>query len=186
MTRIYTKTGDLGETGLFGGGRVPKNDARVDAYGEVDELNAVVGLARSTGPDSELDGHLQRIQNELFTVGAVLATPRDSKAAGHIPEVQEAWIRAMESQMDAYAAVLPPLTQFILPGGGPTASALHLARTVCRRAERRVVPLAREGVVPADVVIYLNRLSDWLFMAARMANHRAGVPDVSWAVPSKG
>lgn len=184
MTRIYTKTGDLGETGLFGGGRVLKSDARVDSYGEVDELNAFIGLARASKPPAALDEMLARIQNELFTVGAVLATPKDTKASAHIPQVEDAWVERLEAQMDAFTAELPPLTQFILPGGGPTASALHVARTVCRRAERRVVPLARAGEVAANVVVYLNRLSDWCFTAARFANAQAGVPDVTWQVPA--
>jgi len=183
MTRIYTKTGDTGETGLFGGGRVGKDDPRVDAYGEVDELNAFLGLAR---PELEprLDALCQRLQDELFTVGAVLATPQGSKAEASIPKVQESWIAAMEQAIDAFDLELSPMTHFILPGGSKGSAALQVARTVCRRAERRVVPLFRAGKVDGVVIIYLNRLSDLLFTMARVANQRAGVPDVKW-IPQK-
>ncbi len=180
---IYTKTGDQGETGLFGGGRVAKDDARVDAYGEVDELNAAMGVARSAGLQAELEAHAARIQDELFTVGAVLATPAGTKADAHIPHVNPAWAAQMERAIDAFDQQLAPLSQFILPGGSAGASALHLARTICRRAERRVVTLHREGKVAVDVVVYLNRLSDFLFTLARAANQRAGVPDVPWTPP---
>jgi cob(I)alamin adenosyltransferase len=185
MTRIYTKTGDAGETGLFGGGRVPKDDDRVDAYGEVDELNAALGLARSMGVPPELEALLATLQDQLFTVGAALATPRETKASAYIPPLKAEWIADMERHLDAFAEALPPLTSFILPGGSKAASALHLARTVCRRAERRVVPLMRAGEVDAQIVVFLNRLSDLLFSSARMANLRAGVQDVAW-VPRKG
>jgi len=184
MTRIYTKTGDTGETGLFGGGRVGKDDARVDAYGEVDELNACLGLARSLELDPRMDALCQRLQDELFTVGAVLATPQGTKAEAHIPKVKPEWVTAMEQAIDAFDTELSAMTHFILPGGTKAASALHVARTVCRRAERRVVPLFRAGKVDGLVVTYLNRLSDLLFTMARAANHRAGVPDVKW-IPQK-
>jgi cob(I)alamin adenosyltransferase len=178
--KIYTKTGDAGETGLFGGGRVSKDDERVDAYGEVDELNAVLGLARGFSPPGELDGLLQRLQDQLFTVGSVLATPMGTKAAAHIPQIHPEWVEAMEKAIDGFETELPKMTHFILPGGSQASAALHLARTVCRRAERRVVPLLREGKVPPEVGVFLNRLSDLLFVMARVANHRAGVPDVKW------
>jgi cob(I)alamin adenosyltransferase len=181
--KIYTKTGDAGETGLFGGGRVGKDNPRVDAYGEVDELNATLGVARAAGVGA-LDGMCQQLQDQLFTVGAVLATPQGSKADAHIPHVKAAWILEMEKAMDALDGELPKMTHFILPGGTPGSAALHLARTVCRRAERKVVPLMREGLVDAAVVQFLNRLSDFLFMAARAVNHRAGVEDVKW-LPEK-
>src|SRR3954464_12121507 len=135
MTRIYTKTGDAGETGLFGGGRVGKDDARVDAYGEVDELNACIGLARSTGLHPELDALAGRLQDQLFTVGAELATPPASKAAAAIPHIRPEWVTEMEKAIDAADKEMPALTQFILPGGTASACALHVARTVCRRAE---------------------------------------------------
>jgi cob(I)alamin adenosyltransferase len=187
MTRIYTKTGDQGETGLFGGGRVAKDDERVDAYGEVDELNAALGLARSFARAlqnvPELDQQLQTLQEQLFTVGAVLATPRESAADGHIPHVRPEWITSMEARMDALDRVLPPLTHFVLPGGTDAASALHLARTICRRAERRVIPLHRSGHAPPELLVYLNRLSDLLFTLSRWCNQLAGRADVLWIPP---
>jgi cob(I)alamin adenosyltransferase len=185
MAPIYTKTGDSGETGLFGGGRVGKDDARVDAYGEVDELNAAIGIARSMGLDPELDDLAQAIQDQLFTVGSVLATPRGSKAESVIPKVEPAWVADMESAIDRFDREIPPLRNFILPGGTRAAAALHFARTVCRRAERRVVPLCRSGAVESLVVMYLNRLSDLLFTLARVSNHRAGVKDVVWNPPKR-
>lgn len=180
---IYTKTGDTGETGLFGGGRVGKDDSRVDAYGEVDELNACIGLARSAGLEKELDALAQRLQDQLFTVGAILATPSSSKAASAIPQLQPSWVSDMEKAIDAADREMPPLSQFILPHGTPGASALHVARTVCRRAERRVVPLVRAGRAEMPVVTYLNRLSDLLFTMARLQNHRSGVKDTPWNPP---
>ncbi len=180
---IYTKTGDEGQTGLFGGGRVSKDDPRVDAYGEVDELNAALGVARATGLPPDVEAHARVLQDQLFTVGAVLATPAGTKADAHIPHVQPGWALAMEAAIDGYDRELPPLRQFILPGGSAAASALHLARTVCRRAERRVVALRRAEQVAPEVVVYLNRLSDFLFTLARAANLRAGIPDVPWTPP---
>ncbi|MFP2963597.1 cob(I)yrinic acid a,c-diamide adenosyltransferase [Myxococcus sp. 1LA] len=182
--KIYTKSGDAGETGLFGGGRVAKDDVRVDAYGEVDELNATLGLVRSFEGPTDVDALLHRLQDQLFTVGAVLATPEGTKASAHIPELKPEWAEDMERVIDGFEAELSPMTHFILPGGTQAASALHLARTVCRRAERRTVPLLREGKIPKAVVVYLNRLSDLLFVLARVANHRAGVEDVKW-IPEK-
>ena len=182
--KIYTKTGDAGETGLFGGGRVAKDDERVDAYGEVDELNATLGLARGFQMPLDMDALLHRLQDQLFTLGAVLATPADTKASAHIPELKAEWAADMERAIDSFETELPPMTHFVLPGGTQAAAALHLARTVCRRAERRSVPLLREGKIPQAVVVYLNRLSDLLFVMARLANHRAGVPDVKW-IPEK-
>jgi cob(I)alamin adenosyltransferase len=181
--KIYTKTGDAGETGLFGGGRVGKDSPRVAAYGEVDELNATLGVARAAGVGA-LDGLCQTLQEQLFTVGAVLATPRGTKADAHIPHVKPEWIAQMEAAMDALDTELPKMTHFILPGGTAGAAALHHSRTVCRRAERKAVPLVRDGTVDALVVQFLNRLSDLLFMLARAVNHRAGVEDVKW-VPEK-
>ena len=183
--KIYTKTGDGGETSLFGGGRVPKDDARVEAYGAVDELNAALGVARSLAPVPEIDGELARIQAELFAVGAELATPVDARARGGLPGVRGEWAEALERQMDRWDAELPPLTAFILPGGTPVAAALHVARATCRRAERRAVALAHLAHIDPAVVIYLNRLSDFLFEAARAANLRAGVAETPW-LPRKG
>ena len=177
--KIYTKTGDTGETGLFGGGRVPKDSPRVMAYGEVDELNATLGVARAAGVGA-LDGLCETLQQRLFTVGAVLATPQGSKADAHIPHVKTVWIEEMEAAMDALDAELPKMTHFILPGGTAGSAALHFSRTVCRRAERTVVPLVREGTVDSAVLRFLNRLSDLLFMMARAVNHRVAVEDVKW------
>jgi cob(I)alamin adenosyltransferase len=178
--KIYTKTGDGGDTGLFGGPRVRKDDARVEAYGDVDELNAAVGAARALVEDPEIDRQLARIQEELFCVGAELATPHDARAHSAIPPVDAAWIERLEAAMDAWEGELAPLTRFVLPGGTRTAAALHLARTVCRRAERRVVSVAAEVEVDAQVLAYLNRLSDFLFVAARLANHRAHREEPQW------
>jgi cob(I)alamin adenosyltransferase len=183
--KIYTKTGDGGETSLFGGGRVPKDDARVEAYGAVDELNAAIGLARALRPVPEIDADLSRIQAELFAVGAELATPHDARAHGSIPGVRVEWAEALEQQMDRWDEQLPPLTAFVLPGGSPVAAALHVARATCRRAERRAVALSHLTHIDPTVVVYLNRLSDFLFEAARAANLRAGVAETLWQ-PRKG
>jgi cob(I)alamin adenosyltransferase len=182
--KIYTKTGDTGKTGLFGGGRVRKDSVRVDAYGEVDELNATLGLARTLSMPTDLEALLHRLQDQLFTVGAVLATPAGTKASAHIPTLKPEWVTDMEKAIDTFETELSPMTHFILPGGSQGAAALHLARTVCRRAERRVVAAVREGEAPQEVVVFLNRLSDLLFTMARVANHRVGVEDVKW-IPEK-
>jgi cob(I)alamin adenosyltransferase len=178
--KIYTKSGDAGETSLFDNSRVSKADARVDAYGEVDELNAALGAARAAGVDDDLRALLESIQKELFAVGARLADP-SSRIAGRITKaaVTEAAVTRLEEAIDTLDAELPPLTKFILPGGSPAGAQLHLARTVCRRAERRVIALGTDAVEPL-VVIYLNRLSDLLFVMARAANRRAGTAEVEW------
>ena len=184
--KIYTKTGDRGETGLFGGGRVAKDHVRVDAYGEVDELNSTLGLAivhLEAAGEGELATGLRQVQADLFTVGAVLATPAPEdggRESSYIPALDPARVEALERLIDAADAELEPLKSFILPGGSPAAAVLHLARTVCRRAERRVVGLAREARVGEEHLVYLNRLSDLLFTLARLANRRAGIPDVPW------
>jgi cob(I)alamin adenosyltransferase len=183
--KIYTKTGDGGETSLFGGGRVPKDDARVEAYGAVDELNAAVGVTRSLSPDPEIEADLARIQSELFSVGAELATPHETKAHDAIPAVDAGWALALERQMDRWDEELPPLTSFVLPGGSRLAAALHVARATCRRAERRAVALSHLAAIDPAVVVYLNRLSDFLFEAARIANLRAGVAETPWQ-PRRG
>jgi cob(I)alamin adenosyltransferase len=180
--RIYTKTGDQGETGLFGGERVPKDHRRVAAYGDVDELNAALGLARAAEPVDFEDALLQAIQRDLFTIGAELATPdpaRLAKALGG-PPLSAGEVTALEQAIDRLEDGLPPLTAFILPGGAPKGAAFHVARTVCRRAERTVVGLARETPVSAAIRHYLNRLSDLLFVLARAANARAGAGDLPW------
>lgn len=178
--KLYTRTGDQGETGLFDGTRVPKSDPRVDAYGEVDELNAVIGVARATGLDGDLDEMLGQVQRDLFALGARLADP-GGKIATRVEKVDldAADIRRLEEWIDRLDAALPPLRRFILPGGSPAGAALHLARAVCRRAERRIVALGSGAVAPA-LVTYINRLSDFLFVIARTANHRAGVAEREW------
>ena len=177
--KIYTRTGDSGETSLFDGTRARKNDARVDAYGEVDELNAWLGFVRASQPDAIVDEALQLIQRDLFALGAQLADPADKLA----PRVTKAVIAdddvtRLEALIDRLEEGLPPLRRFILAGGTPAGAALHVARTVCRRAERRMVALDP----PIDLVLirYINRLSDLLFVLARVANHRGGVAETEW------
>lgn len=180
--KIYTKTGDGGDTALFGGGRVPKDHIRVEAYGDVDELNAVLGMARAVEAMPRIDEVLVPVQRDLFGIGALLATPDLEKMHGHLEKarIDADRIRELEHAIDEADRELEPLRSFILPGGSPKASALHLARTVCRRAERRVVHLAHETEIPELVIVYLNRLSDLLFMLARVANRRAGAGEVTW------
>ncbi len=180
--KIYTKTGDAGSTGLFGGGRVPKDDARVEAYGDVDELNAFVGMARSVEMMPRIDEVLVPVQRDLFAIGALLATPDREKMAQHLSKamIDEGRIAELERAIDDAEAELEPLAAFIIPGGTPKSAALHVARTVCRRAERRVVRLQHDVELPALAVIYLNRLSDLLFTLARLANRRAGAGEVTW------
>lgn len=181
--KIYTKTGDSGITSLMGGGRVPKDHIRVAAYGDVDETNAAIGLARVTAPEDFESALLAAIQHDLFTIGGALATPEPDrlKQAQRDKVVVEAGrVAALEAAIDAADLELPALTAFVLPGGTPKAAAFHLARTVCRRAERNIVHLGRTDAVPSDIIVYLNRLSDLLFTLARLANHRAGVADVTW------
>ncbi len=178
--KIYTRTGDTGETGLFDGTRVPKSDARVDAYGEIDELNAVLGVARGAGVDPEVDEILVHLQRDLFALGARLADParriadRVTKATLTAEDVTR-----LENWIDRFEEALPPLRRFILPGGSTPGAMLHLARTVCRRAERRIVGLGRDAVDPV-LVTYVNRLSDLLFVVARAVNQRAGVSETPW------
>lgn len=180
--KIYTKTGDTGETGLFGGGRVPKHHPRVSAYGDVDELNSALGVVRATAPVAFQDELLQSIQRDLFSLGGHLATPHPEKVRKALEkaELSPERITAFEQAIDQADHELPPLRAFILPAGTPKAAALHLARTVCRRAERSVVALAEAEEVPALFLAYLNRLSDLLFTLARLANHREGTGDVTW------
>jgi len=182
--KIYTKTGDRGDTGLFGGGRVSKHHPRVEAYGDVDELNATIGLARSIEMMPRIDEVLVPIQRDLFAIGALLATPDREKMKQHLDKarIDEQRIAELERAIDDGDAELEPLRAFIIPGGTPKAAALHVARTVCRRAERRVVQLQGENdtEIPPLAVIYLNRLSDLLFTLARVANRRAGAGEVTW------
>ena len=178
--KIYTKTGDRGETGLFGGARVKKSDPRVEAYGDVDELNSVLGVVRLERFDDEVDALLVRSQSALFDLGAELATAPDKRDKLMSVPVDEAAVEELEGAIDAADAELEPLKTFVLPGGSRAAAQLHLARCVCRRAERRVVALSAEQPVRGEIVRYLNRLSDLLFTWARLANHRAKVEDVPW------
>lgn len=177
--KIYTKTGDAGDTGLFGGARVSKADPRVEAYGDVDELNAHLGVARARGLDGDVDELLALIQAKLFDLGAELASAPGSKAST-MPRVSEDDVTHLEQAIDRFEAELEPLKSFILPGGTPAAAALHVCRTVARRAERRVVALTGETELRMEIVRYLNRLSDLFFVLARVENHRAGVADVPW------
>lgn len=180
--KIYTKTGDAGDTGLFGGGRVRKDHPRVAAYGDVDELNSVIGLVRATPPLHDFDPLLESIQRDLFSIGGHLATPDPEKVKKALEkaDLSESRISVFETAIDAADRELQPLRAFVLPAGTPKAAALHVARTVCRRAERSVVHLAGEAPVPDLFLVYLNRLSDLLFTLARLANHRDGAGDVTW------
>ncbi|MCL2724389.1 MAG: cob(I)yrinic acid a,c-diamide adenosyltransferase [Polyangiaceae bacterium] len=177
--KIYTKTGDDGTTGLYGGARIKKNSTRVEAYGTVDELNAVIGVARATGLDSFTEEVLSHVQVDLFTLGSELACSPGKEASLHLLEAADA--ERLEHAIDEVQTKLSPLKNFVLPGGSPQAAALHLARTICRRAERSVLAIEHDGAPPRrEVVIYLNRLSDLLFTLARRANAEAGAPDVPW------
>ncbi len=185
ITRVYTRSGDAGETGLATGERLSKDDDRVEAYGTTDELNAVVGLARAashTLDDADaarrIDGLLAAVQSELFQVGAELASPDPTTLT--IPRIGDEQVARLEAEIDALNGDLEPLKEFLLPGGGPAGAHVHHARTVCRRAERRVVRLVRAGEVESDVMRYLNRLSDLLFVLARWTARAAGEPEVMW------
>ena len=180
--KIYSKTGDGGETGLFGGGRVPKDDRRVTAYGEVDELNAALGLALALEPRAFARDLLELVQRDLFTIGAELASPDPAKLVKALPgpRLGDARVEALEDAIDRAEATLAPLKNFILPGGSSKAAALQLGRAVCRRAERAVVTLSREAAVSPAILKYVNRLSDLLFVLARAANAAAGLSDVPW------
>jgi cob(I)alamin adenosyltransferase len=181
--KIYTKTGDDGTTGLIGGQRVRKSDARIDCYGTIDELNAALGLAAVNAHES-LAPLIREVQNDLFVIGSHLATPDESPHKASLPTMDDAIVHRLEMQIDAAVSALPPLRNFILPGGTDTAARLHVARTICRRAERLLVAYAEDRPVPPIVVTYLNRLSDWLFVQARQANALAGVADIPWTTKS--
>ncbi|MFB6247522.1 MAG: cob(I)yrinic acid a,c-diamide adenosyltransferase [Salinibacter sp.] len=186
--RIYTRTGDDGTTSLFGGERVGKGNARIDAYGTVDEANSVVGLARShlrDQPGAErLDPVLDDVQEELFVVGADLATPVDSKPL--VPRVEDDHVSRVEDRIDSFDADLAPLKSFVLPGGSPAGASLHSARTICRRAERLVVQASASTPINETTKVYLNRLSDLLFVLARWANKQAGVREDTWEPDDTG
>ncbi|MDI3299266.1 MAG: cob(I)yrinic acid a,c-diamide adenosyltransferase [Bacillota bacterium] len=188
--RLYTRTGDAGETGLVDGSRVRKSSPRVDAYGSVDELNAAIGVVLSEEPGEELAATLRRVQGELFVVGARLAAPAAREAAGaramRLPELPADAVARLEREIDRLEEGLEPLDRFILPGGGRAGALLHLARTVCRRAERAVVRLAEAEPVEPEIGRYLNRLSDYLFVAARAANRREGRAEIGWSAGEAG
>ncbi len=179
--KIYTRTGDSGETSLFSGGRVLKAHLRVDTYGTVDELNSALGLARALHASKATDTLLETVQNQLFRLGADLATPLDAKAEWLVRMDAES-ITWLEAQIDRLSADLPELKNFILPGGTPAAAQIHVARTICRRAERGVVALREHEPISEPSLIYLNRLSDFLFVLARWENQQAGVPEAKWTV----
>ena len=178
--KIYTKTGDDGSTGLLGGGRVRKSDARIDCYGQVDELNASIGWAAVQANAAELKEQLAGIQNDLFVIGSQLAVSDGAAAPATLVPLEDSRIGRLEMQIDAAVARLPALRNFILPGGSELAARLHVARTVCRRAERRLVDFSHDRPVAPIILTYLNRLSDWLFVQARVANQSAGCEDVLW------
>jgi cob(I)alamin adenosyltransferase len=178
--KIYTRTGDAGETGLFGGARVGKDDPRVEAYGSVDELNSCLGVARALGVSAHTDAMLLRIQSDLFTVGAELACVPGKEDKLRLSLLGDADIARLESWIDEAQAPLAALKNFVLPGGAPNAAELHRARTVCRRAERRTLTAGRVSQIRGEIVIYLNRLSDLLFVLALFENHVAGVADIPW------
>lgn len=181
ITKVYTRTGDEGETSLVGGQRVGKDSLRVDAYGEIDEVNSLLGLARCHVRDREIDGVLATIQNTLFTVGADLASPMNVA----VPRIGREESLQLERTIDEFNRQIPPLQEFVLPGGSPAGAFLHLARAVTRRAERKVVKLSKEEAINHELLVYLNRLSDLLFVLARVVNHRAGVAEeqASFATP---
>lgn len=177
--KIYTRTGDDGTTSLFAGGRVAKHHLRVESYGTVDELNSCLGVVRAQRPHAATDRDLDRVQHQLFNLGADLATPLDAQS-DYVIRMDAATVDWLETRIDALTADLPALTYFILPGGSPAGSQLQLARTICRRAERLVVALAETESIGEQPVIYLNRLSDFLFTLARWENMQAGVEEYRW------
>jgi cob(I)alamin adenosyltransferase len=180
VAKIYTRRGDDGTTGLFGGPRVHKHDLRVSAYGDVDELNSALGVAREELPEGDLRALLDSLQSELFTLGAQLATPDAEAAPKEVPRIGTQHVERLEKEIDRLTEELPPMKNFILPGGSRAGAALHLCRTVCRRAEREAVELSECAQVPPEVLAYLNRLSDLLFVMARAVNHRAGAAEPEW------
>lgn len=189
MMKIYTRAGDRGDTGLYGGGRVPKNDPRIEAIGAVDELNALLGvvrmeLARSRPNSAEVEALLGQIQHQLFDLGAELATPNPEALGTSL--LSQTDVLALESAIDCFEARLEPLKSFILPGGSPASSQAHVARSVCRRAERRLVALSTSENVRGELLQYLNRLGDLLFVLARSINHAQGVHDVKWEGRRRG
>lgn len=181
--KIYTKTGDMGETTLFGGRRVSKANARIESYGLVDQLNAQLGIVMLHVDDPELSTLIQRVQSQLFDLGADLATPVDVES-DYIVRVSSTQVEQLEQEIDQMETELAPLKTFILPGGTPAAAHLHMARTICRQAERATVHLSSIEPINEYALILLNRLSDWLFVMARLANHRNQTPDIPWISPT--
>ncbi len=179
--RIYTKTGDKGDTSFFGGERVSKDDVRIEAYGAIDELNTILGIVRAASIPEGIDRILGVLQNHLFVVGADLATPLDKNKNSKIPRIGAEHTKLVEQFIDMSDAQLPELKNFILPVGTEVSARLHFARAVCRRAERLVVGATRRAILNPEVIVYLNRLSDLLFVLARRANHEAGVMDIPWS-----
>ena len=179
--KIYTKTGDKGSTSLFGGKRVPKNNIRIEAYGTVDELNASLGVIISENVSNTVKESLKKIQNDLFVLGGDLATPLEETKV-KIPRTTESMVLILEKEIDLYDSKLEALKSFILPGGIKASALLHLSRTICRRAERRVIELSEEEQINKEIVKYLNRLSDLLFIFARFENSVNDIPDVEWEV----
>ncbi|MEM8993901.1 MAG: cob(I)yrinic acid a,c-diamide adenosyltransferase [Acidobacteriota bacterium] len=180
ITKVYTRTGDRGDTALASGRRVPKEHLRVEAYGTVDELNSHIGVALSAGVVEGLAQPLARIQNDLFHLGSDLCMPEDDPDAVPVPRIEERHVLFLEELMDRLSEELSPLENFILPGGDAAASHLHVARTVCRRAERRAIEASREETISSHAIIFLNRLSDALFVMARFQNRKSGGQDVIW------
>ena len=181
--KIYTKTGDKGDTALFSGGRVPKHHLRVESYGTIDELNSVLGVVRAANPSPQGDFWLEEVQNQLFHLGADLATPLDAKA-DWVVRVKLEQIEWLEETIDTMTEQLEPLSNFVLPGGTTAAANLHVARTICRRAERQVSALRVEEKISEQIIPYINRLSDWLFTLARYENKQAGESEAKWVVRS--
>ena len=181
ITKVYTRTGDDGGTSLGGGQRVPKDDLRIETFGSVDELNSVLGVVLSAPASDDLTGVLLRIQNELFHLGSDLCLLEEDKKKFKVPQIEQRHVDALERDIDRLQVDLEPLEEFILPGGSPAAAHLHVARTVCRRAERLAVGLARTSEIGASVIKYLNRLSDLLFVMARYENKARGITDPQWS-----
>ncbi len=179
--KIYTKTGDDGTTTLFAGGRVPKHHLRVEAYGTIDELNSLLGVVRAAGPSQQTDAWLETAQNQLFHLGADLATPRSAKSSW-VTRISKAEIDWLEASIDHMTEQLPPLRNFVLPGGSPAAAQLQVARAVCRRAERVMTALDESAEIGCAALAYVNRLSDWLFMLARYENKQAGESETKWSL----
>jgi cob(I)alamin adenosyltransferase len=182
---MYTRTGDKGETGLFSGEKTPKDSLRVEAYGTVDELSSSIGLARALSDDNDVGRILERVQGDLFLVSAELATLPKKNGRVKPSEITEQSVKSLEEDIDRLDTELPQLSEFIFPDGTRSAAALHLARSIARRAERRTVTLSRKEEIPAQVIPYLNRLSSLLFVLARIANKRSGVEEAKWSLRSQ-